>query len=354
VPGWDRQHEWTGTLSFDDLPEIVNPEEGILATANSEPDVPCPHFLTRDFMDDGRKRRIMQLLRSRDRHSLDDMQSMHMDLVSLPARAIAAQLCRALDSAANPELTYLAGWDGSLDAASVPATIYEVFREQLRRRVFRDLPLSIHALLHGQGTHEPLGYLGSVFHSQATSLVVRLVNELLATESGTAIVSEAFRATIAWLRARLGPDPARWQWGRLHRIGFTHVLGRGVPLLDRLLRLSRGPFPAGGDGDTIAHCGVDPWHPFDGGMFSVSYRQLFDLGDWDAARFILPTGQSGHPGSPHYDDMVKAWLRGEYRPLLFSGEAIDRASVGTISIGPSSASHSRSSHLTAPGSPGEK
>jgi penicillin amidase len=67
-------------------------------------------------------------------------------------------------------------------------------------------------------------------------------------------------------------------------------------------------------------------------VLSVSYRQLFDLGDWDRGLFILPTGQSGHPGSPHYDDMIEAWRTGEYCPMLFNEEKIQSSTTETIYI----------------------
>ena len=79
---------------------------------------------------------------------------------------------------------------------------------------------------------------------------------------------------------------------------------------------------------------MDPWHPFAANSFMVSYRQLFDLGDWDSARFILPTGQSGHPGSPHYDDMLESWRKVEYRPLPFSRRAVEAAAEETITLVP--------------------
>jgi penicillin amidase len=79
---------------------------------------------------------------------------------------------------------------------------------------------------------------------------------------------------------------------------------------------------------------VDPWHPYAAATFTVSYRQLFDVGDWDAGLFVLPTGQSGHPGSPHYDDMVAAWSKWEYCPLVFSREAVEAATTETIELRP--------------------
>jgi penicillin amidase len=32
---------------------------------------------------------------------------------------------------------------------------------------------------------------------------------------------------------------------------------------------------------------------------------------------VFPGGQSGNPGSPHYDDMVETWRKGELNSLLF-------------------------------------
>ena len=32
---------------------------------------------------------------------------------------------------------------------------------------------------------------------------------------------------------------------------------------------------------------------------------------------VYPGGQSGNPGSPHYDDMIETWRKGELNELLF-------------------------------------
>jgi penicillin amidase len=43
----------------------------------------------------------------------------------------------------------------------------------------------------------------------------------------------------------------------------------------------------------------------------ASLRMLLTPGEWERSRFILPSGQSGHPPSPHYRDQLELWLRGE-------------------------------------------
>jgi len=49
---------------------------------------------------------------------------------------------------------------------------------------------------------------------------------------------------------------------------------------------------------------------------------------------ILPGGQSGHPASRHYSDMIDAWRRVEYHPMLFDREAIERQAEGRLTLMP--------------------
>jgi penicillin amidase len=64
----------------------------------------------------------------------------------------------------------------------------------------------------------------------------------------------------------------------------------------------------------------------------VSLRFIFDLNDWDNSRAILPGGQSGHPASPHYADMVTAWRGGAYHPLLWSRAAVERHTRDVLTL----------------------
>jgi penicillin amidase len=135
----------------------------------------------------------------------------------------------------------------------------------------------------------------------------------------------------AWDEAarRLGPDPRGWRWGTLHRLTLYHALGRGagwVPrLLNRLFGLNRGPFPVPGDGMTVNLAAFSLVAPFEVAA-GPSLRQIVDLADPEASRWILPGGASGDPRSPHYADQVDEWLRGATRPMrVLADEAVERA-----------------------------
>jgi acyl-homoserine lactone acylase PvdQ len=54
----------------------------------------------------------------------------------------------------------------------------------------------------------------------------------------------------------------------------------------------------------------------------VSYRLFVDMSERGKAWGATLAGQSGQPGSTHYDDRVKETLDNEYHPLL-----MDRADI---------------------------
>lgn len=322
---------WAGLIPLAEMPAVFNPEEGIFATANNRPAVPMRHDLTRDWIDDFRWTRIMRILRSRPRHSLTDFQFMQQDVISLAAQQVATRLARLgpSEGLSPVVLSRLQRWDGSLDAASPEAAIYQVFRIELVRALYRDLGDETIGRVLGRGPDPVIAPVTAFFARASSDLLARLDH---ANESR---VREALVAALRFTADRLGPDMDQWRWGDLHRIIFQHPIGLGVPMLDRFFKLSRGPYPMGGDADTLAQAAVDPWNPFTMTGYSASYRQVFDTGDWDRGVFILPTGQSGHPASPHYGDMVEAWRHGEYRPLPFSPQAIRDQAGERVQLTPS-------------------
>ena len=110
--------------------------------------------------------------------------------------------------------------------------------------------------------------------------------------------------------------------GKIHQITFSHSLGSVKPL-DKLL--NRGPFPMGGDVDTIWMTHASMYQIRNSTFVGPQFRFIGDLENWNNSRGVLVPGQSGHPASKHYDDGITPWLAGQYHPMLYDRTEVMKA-----------------------------
>ena len=116
----------------------------------------------------------------------------------------------------------------------------------------------------------------------------------------------------------------------MHKMTYVHALGLVKPLN---LVFNRGPFPVGGDIDTVNMGATAPNRP--GVVIAVpSYRQIVSLADMNASLSGHAPGQSGHVASKHYDDFIKPWLKVQHHPMLFERKTIEEQAEGIMRIVP--------------------
>jgi acyl-homoserine lactone acylase PvdQ len=68
--------------------------------------------------------------------------------------------------------------------------------------------------------------------------------------------------------------------------------------------------------------------------YGPSLRQIVNLSDLNASRFIHTTGESGLPTSPHYDDMTPLWLKIQYVPMWWNATDVKANAEGTLTLTP--------------------
>lgn len=337
-PGWTNRYDWAGVVPFDDLPCALNPADGVWASANQDPRKGSSYFYSREFVDPARYRRIRQVLNSKQRHSAVDFSALQADEVSQPGLEVARQLARHLRPTGRLEsqaVELLARWDGRMSADSGAAAVYAVFRNELiGARYSKELGGLLPALL-GVGPHPLLAPIWSAYFLQTQRVLARVSAWASAQPSNHVAQADndvpfAFRATVRFLRRRLGRDVSQWQWGRLHPLKLEHPLSARRPLG---LLFDVPAFPWGGDLETVRAGGHRA------GGFEVAgpisaYRFIADCSDWDASLSSLPGGQSGQRGSPHYTDQVDAWRKVAYHPLAFTKPAISRVARHTLRLTP--------------------
>jgi penicillin amidase len=133
------------------------------------------------------------------------------------------------------------------------------------------------------------------------------------------------------LRAKFGPSPDQWGWGSVRPVVLAHPLGIRRPLA-KIFNI--GPFPRGGDGQTIAQTGRVLTEPTANSTLVANLRMAIDVGNWEENSFVLAGGQSGNPLSPHYADQLVLWKRGEGIAIAWSEVAIDRVTQVMLRLNP--------------------
>ena len=309
APG-DGSHDWTGWIAQEDLPRVMNPEKGYVVSANDEVAAEIPG----EYLSDYRARRIEALLEGAGGLlTAEACRRIMLDRLSLPGLELAAA-AREFDPSTDLEaaaLDVLASWDGHYGPDSAGGAVYGALMLALEEEVWgKDAPAAtsergrpglIRALASGDESFLPDGRTWEDVTQVALERAVR----------------------------RLGPDRSLWRRSRLHRLRFAHALDT-IPSLRHLL--GRGPFGVGGDADTV-HV-LAPVGVAEGSMIGPSMRAVYDLAEPDSTLVSLAPGQSGHPASPHYDDLLRGWLRGELFPLATERGQVEELAEATLVLEP--------------------
>ncbi|HEX2391474.1 MAG TPA: penicillin acylase family protein [Solirubrobacterales bacterium] len=320
-PGWSGEFEWDGTVPYEELPELTDPESGFLLTANNRTvGDEFPHHITSEWLDGFRAKRIEQLLEATEKHDVESFEAMQSDNLSLPGLETARRLGRLQPSGQRERsaIERLRGWDGRLDPETIAGTIYQAFLLRLAREVARaaigDRDLCERWLDRADNGFTPHVTSPWRWHSHLMALWEEADEELIGRPWDD-LVLEALGGALDDLSDRFGPDPQSWRWGRVHEMEFPHPLGEANPLLHRLLNRS---LRAGGAQETVSQIAYDPNDPYTA-VWAPSWRMVADPTDPDRSRWQMFTGQSGHPASPHYDDLQADWLDGRTQPMCGEG-----------------------------------
>ena len=315
VPG-DGRFEWDGYLPIRELPHILNPSQGFIATANQEnlpPNYPYP--ISYYWLEPYRFARIEEVLAAGKNLTAREMMQLQSDEYSIPARLLLPFL-HALDEesmSADPlvraALTTLRAWDFVLDKDSVAAGVYAAWQRQLWEQ-FRN-------------THVPVA-LQEAF---ASPVLTPLINSLLAPDGSYGpdplagrdrFIRESFEAAVRSLASRFGPDMNNWTYGQTayHHIVIKHMLSDAVNAELRA-QLDVGPIPRGGDSFTINNTGSEDMQ-----TVGASFRLIADPSNWDRSLGVNTPGQAGDPAQAHYRDLSGLWAEGQYFPVLYSRDKI--------------------------------
>ncbi|MGB7131329.1 MAG: penicillin acylase family protein, partial [Candidatus Sulfotelmatobacter sp.] len=320
VPGASG-YEWSGYVPNSALPHSFNPPAGFVATANHKM-IPesYPYNVGFEWAAPYRLHRIEEVLSgirdSRRKVTLDDMERLQTDVVSLPARQL-VKLLKEVSPNPTAATQMMLAWDATLSRDSGAAALYEVWLRDLRKAVSEK---------EGIEALEPEWSLEKVL--EELSKPSPEVFGANAAQGRSQVLLQTLDSAWKQTEQSLGTDPQKWSWGALHTIRFRHSLDL-LPGAATLLDL--GPLSRPGDGYTVNATWVGSKFEQEGG---ASYREILNIDDWDRSMAVNTPGQSGQPGSPHYSDLLPLWDKGEYFPMLYSRKEIEKNAEDRLVLAP--------------------
>jgi len=322
-PGDTSLYDWQGTVPFEELPYSYNPECGYVSSANNKTvDADYPHYIGSWFSLPWRIGRIREMLDEKELFGTEDFKSMLRDQHSHFAKKMTPVYLEALQDQEGGEFQNafeaLAEWDYDMQASSAAALIFELMFLELNRAMFED-ELEEH---YQQLAYNPIARnLIEKTRITGQSLWCDDVNTTDIKENFHDNIRSAFQHTMDTISSMYGSDVSTWEWGTLHKVALMHPMG-GVPIVERLFKVNRGPYAIGGSSHTVSPYSYPKGKDFIANH-GASERHIFHTADWDRSLTVIPTGTSGIPASPHYLDQTQLYINNMYHRDHFSREAVE-------------------------------
>ncbi len=304
VDGSDPATEWHGVLTIAETPHLLNPPNGWIYNSNNwpwsaaGPDSPrradFPPYVERGYEESPRGYHALRVLPGKKDFTVDSLLAAAFDsylpafdqlLPPLLADYDALPSTDPIKSKVSEQIEVLRNWDHRWSVSSIPTALAVFWAEDLGRRVAAEA--------------KKAGMTADDYSATKATPQQRL--EALASASD-----------------KLAADFGSWKtpWGEINR--FQRLTGDVEPKFDD----SKPSIPIGftysrwgslASFSARAYPGTKKWY----GTSGNSFIAVVDFGKRVQARAVTAGGESGHPGSPHFNDEAERYATGNLREVYF-------------------------------------
>ena len=302
VDGSNPATEWKGLLSIDETPHLLNPKSGWLYNVNNWPwsaagasspkkeDYPA---YVENGGESARGLHAIRVLEKKKDFTLESLLAAAYDSYLPWFEKTMPALVKAWDQApsSNPlkakladQIAVLRKWDLRWGATSIPTSLAVFWGEDVRRRLGADVRR------------------GGV-----------AVGDL-----GDNVLPEQLLESLAAASDKLQADFGSWKtpWGDINRyqrltgdiVQPFNDAGPSIPVA--FTSSTWGSLASFG---AHAYPGTKKWY----GTSGNSFVAVVEFGDRVRARAVTAGGESGHPGSPHFNDEAQRYATGDLREVYF-------------------------------------
>ncbi|TYS92020.1 penicillin acylase family protein [Rossellomorea aquimaris] len=319
VPGWDSDYEWEGFIPFEELPKVINPESGFIATANNKVVTDeYPYHISHHWAQPYRYMRISEYIEAEKEFTLSDMKDLQMDQMNLHAREMVPILIEDMESGSltakeKAAVELLKSWNIKDDKKQAAPLVFHQWMNEISTGLFKkDIPKDMMKLFEGR--QSVVDELIRKAHNGEESqwFVDRGGYQTFLTASLTQALDE--------LEEAYGSSMEEWEWGLYHRVYFEHPLSGASSVLKWFLN-DRDPEPLGGSRVTVGAASYNESGIVNHG---ASWRFVIDTENMNNGYHIVGPGQAGHYKSKWYQNQMDAWKNGDYHQTSISNRDGDR------------------------------
>ena len=301
---------WKQLIPKDNIPFYKNPARGYVSSANQHSTDPSyPYYYNSEHFEAYRGRIVNNLLsKMGDSITVQDMMNMQNDNSSLLAAEALPNMIKNVDTLAlNPAeralLTQLKAWNLRFDAdLTAPVMFIEWFNDFYDNTWDEVVSRSDKDLILKPTWHRTVFMLRdepqSKFFDKIATKDVKETSKDVLTASFKAMALDLIKLQ-AEVTLKYPANPT---------LTWAHYKDTEVPHISKIPGLGRSHIQNGGHSKSINAVKKD---------HGPSWRMIVELGDKPRAWVVYPGGQSGNPGSPHYDDFIDKWAKGTYYEAVF-------------------------------------
>jgi len=295
---------WQGFIPTSQNPQVYNPSRGFVASANqNSTDEKYPYYYN-GYFDDYRGRYLVRSLTRLQDVTVDSMKKLQNDTHSLLAEETIDIFQKTLSktsltSVQKQWLDRLSAWDKNFDAQKVEPIFCEWWYNNFYASVWDELNSLVNdydvllpedwvtlALVEKDPSNKYFDIKSTPDRESAPQLIVRALDKaIFSMDSLTKL-----NPTIDWANFKKSNIP---HLARIPAFSTNFLNNGGVAEALNSVKKANGP----------------------------SWRMIVEMGDKPKGYGVYPGGQSGNPGSIHYDDMVSTWEQGKYNELFFAVNA---------------------------------
>jgi penicillin amidase len=299
----DGSHAWHGDLAASEIPEIIDPPDGRLWSANARVVGGAAYAVLGNggYIGPDRARAIHDDLFARDRFDEAAMLAVATETRAHVLDPWQALLLQTLDGdASDARLTAMrplvAAWGGRAVPDSAGYRLVREFRGSVIKRIYAGLAGRMGGdVPFGQNSDRPSLRL---LQARPEGLIPPPFKSWYGVQHAAALA-------VAEEATAHGGDVAGYVWGARNHTAIGHPLARVIPGLHFLTDPPDVPVA----GDSLVPRVAVPG-------FGSSERMVVSPGHEAQGIFEMPSGQSDNPTSPYYGAGERDWVEGRAAPLL--------------------------------------